>query len=64
MIALFYILTAISSTPPALDRIGGAAQLKTLLFLGLIVMAIFAAVFLLYTNSFFDQKAHKGIRAV
>ncbi len=60
MIALFYILTAISSTP-ALDRIGGAAQLKTLLFLGLIVMAIFAAVFLLYTNSFLIKRRTKEL---
>lgn len=51
MVMMSYIMQALSYAP-ALHAMKGGSQLETILSLGKIVIAVFAAIFLLYTNSF------------
>lgn len=57
-IAVYYIMCFLSANE-GLDYIKGSAQLKTILFLGCIVIGIFAAIFLFYTNSFIIKRRKK-----
>ena len=51
MVMIFYVLSALTGDPALLSMSGGA-QMAMLLTLGVIVMALFSALFLLYTSSF------------
>ena len=51
MAMIFYVLSALTGDPALLSMSGGA-QMAMLLSLGVIVMALFSALFLLYTSSF------------
>lgn len=59
-IMMFYIMHAISINK-GLDGTGGVQSLKTILFLGTIVIGIFSAIFLFYTNSFLIKRRKKEI---
>lgn len=59
-IAMFYIMHAISINK-GLDGTSGSASLKSILFLGTIVIGIFSAIFLFYTNSFLIKRRKKEI---
>lgn len=51
MVMIFYVLSALTGDPALLSMSGGA-QMAMLLSLGVIVMTLFSALFLLYTSSF------------
>ncbi|ADL50674.1 FtsX-like permease family protein [Clostridium cellulovorans] len=59
-IAMFYIMHALSINK-GLDGASGSASVKILLFLGTIVIGIFSAIFLFYTNSFLIKRRKKEI---
>lgn len=59
-IMMFYIMHAISINK-GLDGTGGVQSLKTILSLGTIVIGIFSAIFLFYTNSFLIKRRKKEI---
>jgi putative ABC transport system permease protein len=59
-IAMFYIMHALSINK-GLDGTTGSASLKSILFLGTIVIGIFSAIFLFYTNSFLIKRRKKEI---
>ncbi|AZV56416.1 ABC transporter permease [Clostridium sp. AWRP] len=56
-IMMFYIMHAISIN----KGLGGSQTLKSILFLGTIVIGIFSAIFLFYTNSFLIKRRKKEI---
>lgn len=58
--AMFYIMHAISINQ-ALDNISGGASLKSILYLGTIVIGIFSVIILFYTNSFLIKRRKKEI---
>lgn len=58
MVMMEYILLSLSDSP-ALRTMRGGAQLGFLLSLGKFVVAVFAALFLLYTNSFLIRRRNK-----
>ena len=51
MAMIFYVLSALTGDPALLSMSGGA-QMAMLLSLGVVVMALFSTLFLLYTSSF------------
>ena len=51
MVMIFYVLSALTGDPALLSMSGGA-QMAMLLSLGVYVMMLFSALFLLYTSSF------------
>lgn len=57
-ICMYFIMHAISVNK-ALNQMSGGTQLKVLLFFGVIVIAIFSTIFLLYTNSFLIKRRKK-----
>ncbi|MEG0615417.1 MAG: FtsX-like permease family protein, partial [Oscillospiraceae bacterium] len=57
-IMMFYNMCALSLNM-GLDKMRGASSLKTILFLGTIVIAIFSIIFLFYTNSFLVKRRKK-----
>ncbi len=59
-IMMFYIMHSISINK-GLDGMSGAESLKLLLSLGTIVIGIFSAIFLFYTNSFLIKRRKKEI---
>lgn len=59
-IMMFYIMHAISINK-GLDEMNGSEALKSLLSLGTIVIGIFSAIFLFYTNSFLIKRRKKEI---
>ncbi len=59
-IMMFYIMHAISINK-GLNGVSGAQILKTILYLGTIVIGIFSAIFLFYTNSFLIKRRKKEI---
>lgn len=58
MVMMEYILLSLSDSP-ALRTMRGGAQLGFVLSLGKFVVAVFAALFLLYTNSFLIRRRNK-----
>lgn len=54
-VAGFYNTIAINADP-AITQMPGAQHLKMIMFLGAIILAIFSAVFLFYTNSFLMKR--------
>lgn len=59
-VAMFYIMCALNSNP-GWDTKSGAADIKMILVLGSIVIAIFAVIFLFYTNSFIIKRRKKEL---
>ena len=57
-ICMYFIMHAISVNE-ALNQMSGGTELKVLLFFGVIVIAIFSTIFLLYTNSFLIKRRKK-----
>ena len=58
MVMMSYIMQALSYAP-ALHSFKGANQLEAILSLGKLVIAVFAAIFLLYTNSFLIRRRYR-----
>ena len=58
MVMMSYIMQALSYAP-ALHSFKGANQLEAILSLGKLVVAVFAAIFLLYTNSFLIRRRYR-----
>ena len=58
MVMMSYIMQALSYAP-ALHAMKGGSQLEAILSLGKIVIAVFAAIFLLYTNSFLIRRRYR-----
>lgn len=57
---MYYILMAITTSQELLN-IGGGEDMKIILDFGVIVVAIFAIIFLFYTNSFIVKRRRKEI---
>ncbi len=60
IITNFYIIYSISQNK-GIDEMIGAAALKTMLILGVVIIGIFATIFLIYTNSFLIKQRKKEI---
>ena len=58
MVMMSYIMQALSYAP-ALHSFKGANQLEAILSLGKLVIAVFAAIFLMYTNSFLIRRRYR-----
>lgn len=59
-IMAFYTMVSIHSNK-GLDQMPGSINLKMILFLGIIVIGIFAVIFLFYTNSFLIKRRKKEL---
>lgn len=59
-VMMFYLMMFISNNP-GLERIPGATNLKSIMALGVGVVAIFAYIFIFYTNSFIIKRRKKEI---
>ncbi|WP_123054187.1 ABC transporter permease [Clostridium sp. JN-1] len=59
-IMMFYMMHALSINK-GLDGVSGSADLKIILHLGTIIIGIFSAIFLFYTNSFLMKRRKKEI---
>lgn len=58
VVMMFYIINYLASMP-ALDSMAGGATTKTMLGFGAWVIAVFALLFLVYTNSFLMKRRQK-----
>lgn len=58
MIMIFYIISFLSTNPMLGNMVGGTGM-AMILNMGIIVMAVFSAVFLFYTNSFLIRRRKK-----
>ena len=58
MIAMFYIIHSLSISP-LLKEMSGGGSLGSILFFGMFVIAAFALIFLIYTNSFLIRRRYK-----
>ena len=58
MVTMSHILQSLSYSP-ALRMMRGGSQMEFILSLGKVVVAVFAALFLLYTNSFLIRRRNK-----
>ena len=59
-VAMFYLMMFLNNNK-GMDGLPGAASIKSIMFLGVIVIAIFAYIFLFYTNSFIIKRRKKEI---
>ena len=60
MVMIFYVLSALTYDPALLSMSGGA-QMAMLLSLGVVVMALFSTLFLLYTSSFLMKQRSREL---
>ena len=58
MVMMFYILYSLACSP-LMGSIRGGSSMAAILMLGTIVMAVFALLFLIYTNSFLIRRRNK-----
>ena len=58
MVSVMYIVTFLSSNP-LLNGMPGGRTMKSILSVGIVVMAVFSAIFLFYTNSFLIKRRKK-----
>ncbi len=58
MVAIFYILGFLAKDPDVIEMRGGRT-LETILGFGVVVIAVFSALFLFYTNSFLVKRRRK-----
>lgn len=56
----FYIIRAIGSDK-GISELRGASYVSMMMSLGVLIISIFAAIFLLYTNSFLMKRRHKEL---
>lgn len=61
--AMFYLVQSIQDNP-GLDQMRGGANVAVTLLLGVIIVGLFAAIFLFYTNSFIMKRAQAGIERI
>lgn len=59
-VAMFYIMTMIT-THPGLNQMTGAEILRSLMFMGSIIIGIFATNLIFYTNNFLMRRRNKEI---
>lgn len=59
-VAMFYIMCALNGNP-GWDGKSGSADIKAILVLGSIVIAIFSVIFIFYTNSFIIKRRKKEL---
>lgn len=59
-VAGFYIICALASDK-GISGMRGAQYVSMMMFLGLIIIGVFAVIFLLYTNSFLMKRRHKEL---
>lgn len=59
-IMMFYIMHAISVNE-GLNNMSGGTQLKSILSMGVVVIGVFSAIFLFYTNSFLIKRRKKEL---
>ena len=59
-IIMYYILGAITFSPE-LNKVGGGNDMRIILNFGLVIVAIFAIIFLFYTNSFIVKRRKKEL---
>ena len=59
-VAMFYIMCALNANP-GWDGKSGSADIKAILVLGSIVIAIFSVIFIFYTNSFIIKRRKKEL---
>lgn len=59
-VAMFYLMLFINNNP-GIDKIPGAANLKTIMAFGVGVITIFSYIFIFYTNSFISKRRKKEI---
>ncbi len=59
-VAMFYIMCALNGNA-GWDDSSGSAEIKTILALGSIVIAIFSVIFIFYTNSFIIKRRKKEL---
>ena len=57
-IAMFYIIYALTFSK-SMDTLPEASTIRTLLFYGVIIVGLFAVIFLFYTNSFLIKRRKK-----
>ena len=57
-VAMFYIVKSLSLNP-GLEKMIGADTLSYIMFMGSIIVAMFAFIFLFYTNSFLVKRRKK-----
>ena len=58
MVMMFYILYSLAYSP-AVRNMRGGSTMAMILLLGTVVMAVFALLFLLYTNSFLARRRNR-----
>lgn len=61
--AMFYLVMSIQDNP-GLEQMRGGAYVAVTLLLGVIIVGLFAAIFLFYTNSFIMKRAQAGIERI
>ena len=61
MSMMFYIIDALSASP-LLSQMSGGSNIRGILTLGRVVIAVFSAIFLFYTNSFLIRRRKKEFR--
>ena len=59
--AMFYLVQSIQDNP-GLDQMRGGANVAVTLLLGVIIVGLFAAIFLFYTNSFIMKRRKRDRR--
>lgn len=60
IVAMFYTMVALTWNP-GMDNMPGESNLRTIMSLGTVVIGIFAAIFLFYTNSFIMKRRKKEL---
>ena len=58
--AMFYLVQSIQDNP-GLDQMRGGANVAVTLLLGVIIVGLFAAIFLFYTNSFIMKRRKREL---
>lgn len=59
-IAMLYMMLFILANP-GMDHMSGAGEIKSIMWMGIIVVGIFSFIFLLYSNSFLMKRRQKEI---
>ena len=61
--AMFYLVMSIQDNP-GLEQMRGGAYVAVTLLLGVIIVGLFAAIFLFYTNSFIMKRRKRELSAI
>ena len=60
-IAMFYVMCSITFNKDGISQLEGSAALQTVMGMGTVVIALFAFIFLFYTNSFLMKRRKKEL---